>query len=456
MQITGRRPEAGSIMTFEPRIRHSAGEDDILAAFAERRRDLAGFKNERQEAIERIARYGLPTRRDEAWKFSDARAALKNFPAPASAPGKAELAEARARPGSASALEAYRLVFVNGRYQADLSAGDLPADIYFQDLVQAFERGDSYLEAHYGRLTTGSGDTALALNTAFAQGGALLRLAPHAKIDKPVHLDFRFAGAAASIFPRLLILVGDGAELTLLHTMSGPDGIAYQSHAAAEITLGAAARLVHVTDEAEGESAITLAHDAVVLGREASYETFALDRGAAFQRRALSVRFDGEGARLALNGAVLAKSRQHADTTLLVDHAVPHCASREIFKYVLCDEAHGVFQGKIIVRPDAQKTDGRMNARGLMLGEAAEFSAKPELEIFADDVQCAHGATAGEIDEDLAFYLRSRGLPAADAKALLVRAFVGEAVEALSDEGLRAYLLTRIEDWLDAALQGKA
>ena len=441
-------------MSVEPRIRYTQGEEDILQAFAAHRRRLSGFGDQRAAAIELIARHGLPTRRNEAWKFTDLRAAMKTLPQPAGAPDGTVLAAASRLDGGLAVDGAVRLAFVNGRYVAQASTERLPDGAYFRDLTQAFERGDGYAEAHYGRLTLGNGDSALALNTAFAQGGAVLRIAPGTVIDAPIHLDFRSVGTASSVFPRLLVLLGEGARVRLVETHQGPDGVAYQSHAASEIALGAGASLVHVTQERHGDAALALSHGFLEMGREASYENFALVEGGAFLRRALSVRLAGEGANLALNGAVLGRDRQHLDTTLLVDHAAASCNSREIFKYVLAGEARAVFQGKIIVRPDAQKTDGRMNARGLMLGDDAEFNAKPELEIFADDVQCAHGATAGRIDEDLAFYLRSRGLSQAEAQALLVKAFIGEAVEAISDETLRDIVAARVDAWLSTTLAG--
>lgn len=442
-------------MSVEPRIRYSAGEETLLNAFSQHRRLLSGFPAERASAIDLLARDGLPTRRKEAWKFSDARAAIKNPPTLAAVPTADHIIAAQALGLEFGNKPGLHLVFVNGRYVAALSEAKTIEGVYFRDLSQAFERGDAYLEAHYGRLMAGQTDSALALNIAFTQGGAVLRIAPHTKLEQPIHLDFRFVGEAASLFPRLLILIGDGAECTLVERYHGPNAIAYQSHAASEIVIGSNAQLLHITQQAEGDQALVLSHNFVEMGREARYETFALDEGTSFLRRALSVRLTGEGANLALNGAVLARHRQHIDTTLLVDHAVAHCNSRETFKYVLGDTAHGVFQGKIIVRPDAQKTDGRMSARGLMLGDEAEFSAKPELEIFADDVQCAHGATAGQIDDNLAFYLRSRGLSEADAKALLVKAFIGEAIEAVSDEAIREALSARVDSWLDLALARK-
>jgi Fe-S cluster assembly protein SufD len=162
------------------------------------------------------------------------------------------------------------------------------------------------------------------------------------------------------------------------------------------------------------------------------------------------ITFAGEGAELSVNGVNLLKDRQHGDTTLLVDHAVPRCTSREVFRAVVDDRAHSVFQGRIIVRPNAQKTDGKMMTRALLLSDQAEADNKPELEIFADDVTCGHGATAGALDEGLLFYLRARGLPEKDAQALLIQAFVGEAIEAIADDDLREVAMSVAQRWLEA------
>ena len=177
-----------------------------------------------------------------------------------------------------------------------------------------------------------------------------------------------------------------------------------------------------------------------------------MNTGAALARNQIYVRFDGEGAATDISGATLAQGSQHCDTTLVVEHNVPACESRELFKLVLNDEARGVFQGKIIVTPDAQKTDGKQMSQALLLSETAEFDSKPELEIYADDVVCGHGATSGQIDEDLLFYLRARGLPEAQARALLIQAFVGETFEALDDEVIGDAFAEVAADWLGVRL----
>ena len=176
------------------------------------------------------------------------------------------------------------------------------------------------------------------------------------------------------------------------------------------------------------------------LGKAATYHAFQLTAASALVRNNLFVTFKGEGAKLDISGSFLGRGAEHIDTTLVVDHAVPRCESRELFKGVLADHAHGIFQGKVIVRPDAQKSDGKQMAQVLMLSQDAEFDSKPELEIHADDVVCGHGSTAAEIDEDLLFYMRSRGIPFAEARALLIESFIGEAIDKVEDERLRAAL----------------
>jgi len=184
------------------------------------------------------------------------------------------------------------------------------------------------------------------------------------------------------------------------------------------------------------------------MGTETQLTSVNVTTGAAVSRHQVFARFDGENAHAQINGATMIKGRQHADSTLVVEHAAPHCESRELFKTVIDDEATGVFQGKIIVPHHAQKTDGRMMSAALLLAEGAAMNNKPELEIFADDVQCAHGATCGQLDEDLLFYLMARGLPRKEAESLLVQAFLSEAVEFVDNEAAREALVAEVEEWL--------
>ncbi len=215
-----------------------------------------------------------------------------------------------------------------------------------------------------------------------------------------------------------------------------------------ELRLGAKAAIDHIKIEREGDDAVHLGTALVEIGPDARYNAFQFSTGAALVRNQTFARFAGEGSSLDISGALLLRGRQHCDTTLLVEHAVPRCTSRELFKAVLDGEARGIFQGKIIVAPDAQKTDGKQMAQALLLSETAEFDSKPELEIFADDVVCGHGSTSGQIDEELLFYLEARGIPEDEARALLIQAFIGEALERIEHEDLREALIAASAEWL--------
>jgi Fe-S cluster assembly protein SufD len=214
------------------------------------------------------------------------------------------------------------------------------------------------------------------------------------------------------------------------------------------VTLGDGARLDRVKASVEPGTAHHLSSTVFSLGANAIVRDYTLTMGAGFTRHQQTVRFLGEGGDARVAGSYLLKDRQHCDTRLVVDHRVPHCVSREVFKVVMDDEARGIFQGKVIVRPGAQKTDGKQSSHALLLSPSAEFDAKPELEIFADDVVCGHGATAGDIEEDHLFYLRARGIPEAEAKALLIEAFVAEAFGDDMEDGVREALAEVARGWL--------
>jgi Fe-S cluster assembly protein SufD len=227
-----------------------------------------------------------------------------------------------------------------------------------------------------------------------------------------------------------------------------------QHNTVTEIAAGEGASVAHIKCTADLGSATHLANWLVTLGAKSDYRGFQFTSGVALARNQLSLTFKGEGANLDLSGAFLAREGQHVDTTLIVDHAVPGCTSRELFKGVLEDHARGVFQGKVIVRPHAQKTDGKQMAQVLMLSPEAEFDSKPELEIFADDVVCGHGSTSVDLDEDLLFYCRSRGIPEAEARALLIESFIGEALQKVEREDVREALSVLARRWLDEAAKG--
>ncbi|MEH3144502.1 MAG: SufD family Fe-S cluster assembly protein [Methylobacterium frigidaeris] len=414
-----------------------------------------GFATEeaisREEAFRFFEATGLPSRRVEAFKYTDLRAAITEAAPPAEAPAEDVAKAAVSGATGFSKVEAARLTFVNGHLVAALSDLDLlPAGVTVSPLDAALAQGDARLK-RLAPVEQVRENPIYQLNTAFLADGALISVAEGAKPEMPVHLRFVGTGAAAfSTATRVLVELGAGAEFTLLESHEGPEGLTYQPNDALDVRIGEGADFRHARLNAEGRAAVALSTLSVRLDAEARLETVNLVTGAVLSRHQIYLHVAGENANAVVNGAALLGHGQLADSTLLADHAAVGGIGREMFKTVIDGDATGVFQGKIIVRQVAQQTDGKMKSDCLLLTDDGQMMNKPELEIFADDVACGHGATCGAPDDDLLFYLMARGLPRAVAESLLVQAFVGESVEAVSHEGARADLIGRIETWLAA------
>jgi Fe-S cluster assembly protein SufD len=430
-------------------------EQAFLDAFTAAEASLPGDKwvrDLRRRAIETYGMLGLPHRRVEAWKYTDLRSRLSEAYPLARAEGRAldDAGLARAIGSRMAGLSAFRLVIVEGAFRPELSdlAGLEAAGLEVVSLADALKKPASWLKQALGDAKVGS-DAVVALNAALMTGGVALRLGKGCSLDKPVHLiHLDGDGEAAGVVTRNVVVVEEGAALTLIETYAGSGSRLLQRNAVTDVQVGDKGALDHIKLQREGEESVHLGTWRVKLGADANYRAFQFSLGAALSRNQLHVVFAGEGSSLNVSGALLMRDRQHCDTALLIEHNVPRCTSRELFKAVLDGEARGVFQGKIVVAPGAQKTDGKQMAQGLLLSETAEFDSKPELEIFADDVVCGHGSTSGRIDEDLLFYLEARGIPEAQARALLIQAFVGEAIELIENEELRAALRASSAEWL--------
>jgi FeS assembly protein SufD len=406
----------------------------------------------RAKAIDAYAALGLPHRRVEAWKYTDLRSRLTEALHLARATG-VTVTEAdfkQALGAEIAGLPAYRLVIVEGELRAHLSdlAGLKAAGAQVVSLTEALQKPPRWLKQALGKINSQDRDPVVALNLALMSGGVGLRIGKGVTLDKPIHLIHLDGGEPASVITRSVVLVEDRASLDLLESYSSLGDSEFQRNAVTEVEVEAKASLNHIKLQREGEAAFHLVTWLVKLDADANYKAFQFSTGGALSRSQIYAAFAGEGSSLDVSGALLMRGHQHCDTTLLVEHRVPRCTSRELFKAVLDHEARGVFQGKIIVSPGAQKTDGKQMAQALLLSETAEFDSKPELEIFADDVVCGHGSTSGQINQDLLFYLEARGIPEREARALLIQAFVGEAVERIEHEGLREALLRASADWL--------
>jgi Fe-S cluster assembly protein SufD len=431
----------------------TAAETALAQAFSQARPRLPGkgaIAAQRDAAFDVFAKSGLPHRRVEEWKYTDLRALMRDAKPLASPPDATAKARAKTAGALVGELEARRLVFVDGSFVAELSdTTKLESGLTVGSLADALAENDPALATHLGKLAPGS-DVAVALNTALMGDGAVIRIAAGSTIGRPLHLVFVASEKPAASFVRSLVVVEPGARVMLIESHEGPSGSDYQVNAALELFVGDRAHVDHVKIITEGADALHVSTLAAAIGAKARFNAFTFTAGGAVVRNQLFLRFDGEDTVAGIRGATLIKGNQHADTTLVVNHAARGCQSREMFKAVLDDEAHSVFQGRIIVRQAAQKTDAKMMTKALLLSERAEAESKPELEIFADDVQCGHGSTAGALDDELKFYLMARGIPAAEAEALLIQAFLGEAIEGIEHAGLREILMESVAAWLKA------
>ncbi|MGY3452794.1 Fe-S cluster assembly protein SufD [Bradyrhizobium sp. USDA 4353] len=404
----------------------------------------------RREAFAAFERTGLPHRRIEEWKYTDLRALVREVLPLAGAPDAAALAKAKAAIALVAIDGAAKLVLVDGVVAAELSdLAALPASVTVRTLRAVLDEASN--EARGDLLLTKASDPMLSLNAALATDGVLVTVADGAQLSAPLHLIHVATASKAARYSRSHVKVGQGARATLVETSIAADGVAaYQANDAAVIWVGDGAQLSHIRLMRDAADAVNISSELFTVGAKSKLGLFNMTSGGAVSRLQAFFTLAGEASELIVNGVNLLRDKQHGDMTLVVDHAVPGCTSRENFRAVLDDRAHSVFQGRIIVRPDAQQTDGKMMTRALLLSDEAEADSKPELEIFADDVSCGHGATAGALDDSLLFYLRARGLPEKQAQALLIQAFVGEAIEAIEDDGLRERVIATAQDWLEA------
>jgi Fe-S cluster assembly protein SufD len=441
-------------MSAEVRPMKTVAESALSASFAAAKSELPGaaaVAAMREAAFHRFERHGLPSRRVEDWKYTDLRAAMREALPLAPPPDAAAKAGVAAGAGALLAgLEARRIVFVDGAFVPELSdLAGLEPGLAIGSMAAALAADEPSI-AHLGKVVPGD-DVAVALNTAFMGDGAVIRVAARATLARPIHLVFRNSGQRpAAIFARSLIVVENAARAMVVESHEGAADGSDQVNAVVELVVGDEAHVDHVKLTGAGAGALHVWTMLARVGARARFNEFLFTTGGALVRNQMFVRFEGEDTVAGIRGATLLKGRQHADVTLFADHAAPACTSREMFKSVLDDSGRSVFQGKIIVRQGAQKTDARMATHALLLTNDAEADNKPELEIYADDVQCGHGATAGALDQDLLFYLKARGIPEQEAETLLIQAFVGEAVEGIEHAGLRDSLMEQVGAWLGA------
>ncbi|WP_237214402.1 Fe-S cluster assembly protein SufD [Falsiroseomonas oryziterrae] len=389
----------------------------------------------RERAAEAFRQSGFPTRRVEAWKYTDlAGVAGAVFGEP--------LTSVEDRLEIPAAMHP-RAVFVDGRFRPDLST---LAGLGFtaESLADALPR----LEGWLGSLARPASEPMAALNGMLFEDGLVVHVPAGVAGGVLELLSIATESERAPAYhPRHLVRLGAGASLTIVESATGPSGARYLHNPVFEIEVAEGARLNHGRLQLEGHEGVFLSTVYARVGAGAAYDNFTLNAGARLARNEIHVALTGLKAEAHMNGVQLVGDGQHADTTTSLDHAAPDCASRQTYKTVLAGRSRGVFQGKIHVHQVAQKTDGYQMNQALLLSPEAEIDSKPQLEIYADDVKCSHGATVGELDADHLFFLRARGIPEAQAKAILVEAFLTEAVEAVADETIRTALTRGVAGW---------
>jgi Fe-S cluster assembly protein SufD len=405
----------------------------------------------RRLAFEAYEGTGLPHRRIEDWKYTDLRVLMRAVLPLAAAPDAAALSRA------ADALKLHaidgvrKLVLVDGVFAPKLSdLGKLEAGLSIRTLRDVLDADDKPLHAQLFAMD--GSNPMIALNSAMMTDGLVITIADGSKLPQPLHvIHITSGGQPSATFTRSLLALGKGSAATLVESyICAEDSRNYQVHDSLVIHIGDGARLDHVRLTEDSREAFNISSSVITVGHNAHFNTFGMNTGTIVSRYQAVINIVGEHSKVETNGVNLLNGRQHADTTLVMNHVAPNCSSREVFRAVIDDQGHSVFQGRINVHQPAQKTDAKMMTRALLLSDEAEADNKPELEIFADDVQCGHGATTGALDDSLLFYLRARGMTEKQAQALLIQAFVGEAIESIVNDNLRELAIGAAERWLAA------
>ena len=395
----------------------------------------------RRSAIARFAETGFPTTRDESWRYTNLAplATMPFSPAAARVPG--ELPAGTLARLALDGVDWPRLVFVDGRYSSRHSAPQpLPEGVQLSSLAEAMMLDGTLIERHLARHAAWDADVFAALSTAFAEDGALLHVPADTSVPTPIELLFVTTAPGVLTQPRILVVAGPHSRVTVVERHVGLTDEAYFANVVTEIVAGSGASVDHSVVQEQGAGAFHVATVDAELDRDGTFATCGVTFGGRLARTTLALQFRGEGARGALRGLYVLDGRQHVDNHVTVDHAVPRCASEQLYKGVLDGAARAVFNGRILVRPDAQKTDANQTNKHLLLSDGVEVDTKPQLEIFADDVKCTHGAAEGQLAPEALFYLRSRGLGEAAARGLLTYGFAREVVDRIAAEPLRRYV----------------
>ncbi len=413
-----------------------------LSEYAGKANAANWLAQQQEQAIGLLRSKGFPTRRMEDWKYTDVQPLLKqSFRFLGKPTASADVDKTL---GQIQDLDCYRLIFVNGRFVS----GNLPAGtgVSVHSLQQALSANNPLLPSHLNRYTAPGKNPFSDLNTAFMQDGCVMILADKVILDKPLNLVYLSGHQDAPVAscPRNLLLLGKQAQAIVIETYAGADQLDYFTNSVTEICLEQGASLEHYKLQQEGSLACHIGNLQVEQKRDSRLVSHSISLGGKLVRNDIEVRLTEPGAHTVLNGLYMAANSQHVDNHTRIDHLCPHTSSNQTYRGVLSGRARGVFNGKVIVHKDAQKTSAHQSNANLLLSNDAEIDTKPELQIFADDVKCSHGATVGQLDENMLYYLRTRAIPEDLARSLLTFAFAGDVISRIALEPVRRLLQQRV------------
>jgi Fe-S cluster assembly protein SufD len=411
----------------------------------------------RENAMERFAELGFPSVKEEEWKYTNVAAiARTNFQPVSPSAGATQLDAELKQLASIPEARSSQLVFVDGILRNDLSSlGALSQQVVAIDLDQALadERYSGMVRAHLSRQADYVVNGFTALNTAFINRGAFVYIPKGVAVAAPIHLMFIAQSENTANFPRVLIVAGENSGATIIENYVSAEEARYLTTPVVEVVLAEGARLEHYKVQRESIEAFHIATTAVGLGRNSSYDTTTITFGAKLSRHDIIVTMDHEGAECWVDGLYLVTGDQHADTHSVIDHRQPNCTSHQLYKGILDGKSRAVFNGKVFVRHNAQKTDAMQTNKNLLLSNEARVDTKPQLEILADDVKCAHGAAVGQIDEDELFYLETRGIHPDLGRNLLTYGFAEEVIAKIKLDSIRNELDEAVLHRLNARLE---
>lgn len=395
------------------------------------------FHKLRKEAIAKFAELDFPDLHQEDWRFTDISPILKydfSYPRKEALPLKSEISRFMF-----DGMDSHIMIFVNGFYSSELSTLlTLPSGVIIASLAAAMKRNDAETQMYISKRSSLDSNVFATLNTAFTADGAYIYLPENVVMEKPIHLVFISHSDGKTISqPRNLIIAGKNSQAKIIEHYVGTRDEVYFTNAVTEIYVGENSSIESVKIQSENMNAYHVSTTEVLLGSNSNYESQAVSLGASIYRHDLNVTLKGEGGNATLEGLYLTSDSQLSDTHSLIDHAAPHCTSHERYKGILDGASRGVFNGKILVRKGAQQTNSYQENRNIILSNEAKVDTKPQLEIFADDVKCSHGATVGQLDKESIFYLRSRGIGEEQAKLILIYAFANDVLKNIKIEEIR-------------------